>query len=387
MAAIVATPDPVVRNLRITQGYHELARALDPGVGPGANWCAFAVWASKQAGQTIRGEDPWRFVERELAVAPEVTDALLGVAAAARPLGVRVGLGELRSLLLGALELDAARRRTADALARGNARVFQEVGGAAAGFLQAGAGGDPGGFARFLDGFRRGKPPGGQDYLGRAFARYHALSSEAALPSEAARTSGAGPTRRAEGLLLANLEIGVHEQIRLQPELAEAVNSPLPDAVAFRERLLGRLLPGVWLRMRVWVWRRLGRPAPLDRAVEALAEAVRRVLRRALTRRIMTLELAGGVTLRLGEDLPGVFPETLSRLEDPELRDFLAEIDPTPDSVAGTGAHDWEDLGQRLHFIADLFRCYQELPGLLDPPFLPGQVEEIRKGLRPPGRL
>ena len=54
---IGAIGDPVIRNLRITQCYHELARAVAERVAPGANWCTFAIWASRQAGQTIRGED------------------------------------------------------------------------------------------------------------------------------------------------------------------------------------------------------------------------------------------------------------------------------------------------------------------------------------------
>jgi hypothetical protein len=51
--AICAIPDPIVRNLRITQAYGEMSRALSARTGPGANWCTFATWASKQAGQTI----------------------------------------------------------------------------------------------------------------------------------------------------------------------------------------------------------------------------------------------------------------------------------------------------------------------------------------------
>ena len=54
---IAAIGDPVVRNLRITQCYHELSHAIAARVSPGANWCTFATWASRQAGQTIRGED------------------------------------------------------------------------------------------------------------------------------------------------------------------------------------------------------------------------------------------------------------------------------------------------------------------------------------------
>src|SRR6185503_14607571 len=52
-----AISDSVLRNLRITQCYHELSLAVAERVAPGANWCTFATWASRQAGQTIRRED------------------------------------------------------------------------------------------------------------------------------------------------------------------------------------------------------------------------------------------------------------------------------------------------------------------------------------------
>src|SRR5215510_16024149 len=54
---IIAMVDPVIRNLRITQSYHELAMVMTARTGLCANWCTFATWASKQAGQTIRKED------------------------------------------------------------------------------------------------------------------------------------------------------------------------------------------------------------------------------------------------------------------------------------------------------------------------------------------
>jgi hypothetical protein len=54
---IAGMTDPVLRNLCITQRYREFAVALrDAGYGEDATWCAFAVWASKTAGATIRGE-------------------------------------------------------------------------------------------------------------------------------------------------------------------------------------------------------------------------------------------------------------------------------------------------------------------------------------------
>src|SRR4026207_824707 len=54
---IALMPDPVIRNLRITECYFRLAGAMTQRTGQCANWCTFATWASKQAGQTIRGED------------------------------------------------------------------------------------------------------------------------------------------------------------------------------------------------------------------------------------------------------------------------------------------------------------------------------------------
>ena len=63
---IAALEDPLIRNLQITQCYHELALALRERTSSSANWCNFAVWASKQAGQTIRKEDLARALENLL---------------------------------------------------------------------------------------------------------------------------------------------------------------------------------------------------------------------------------------------------------------------------------------------------------------------------------
>ena len=60
---IAALPDPVIRNLQITQCYQALSVAMAQRTGLRANWCTFATWASKQAGQTIRKEDLSRMLE------------------------------------------------------------------------------------------------------------------------------------------------------------------------------------------------------------------------------------------------------------------------------------------------------------------------------------
>ena len=74
--AICGIADPVVRNLRITQAYAEMSSALAARVGPSANWCTFATWASKQAGQTIRTEDLARTVEGHLGRSDALTHVI-----------------------------------------------------------------------------------------------------------------------------------------------------------------------------------------------------------------------------------------------------------------------------------------------------------------------
>ena len=62
---IAGLPDPVIRNLQITECYSRLAAAIADRHA-GANWCTFATWASRQAGGTIRGEDLLDALQREL---------------------------------------------------------------------------------------------------------------------------------------------------------------------------------------------------------------------------------------------------------------------------------------------------------------------------------
>ena len=72
---IAALEDDRIRNLRITHTYHLLTVAFATVARGGAHWCTFAVWASKQAGCSIRGEDfrrpcqvPSRFFAEEVII-------------------------------------------------------------------------------------------------------------------------------------------------------------------------------------------------------------------------------------------------------------------------------------------------------------------------------
>jgi len=273
--AIAGLADPVVRNLRITQCYHDLSAAVAARTRPGANWCTFATWASRQAGTTIRGEDVERLIEHTVGDALAVPQATL-VVEALRALGANDDVAAIRGTLRTALGIDRAVARASDAVARGNLKVFAEIGAVFARFVAERLDDpafDPAAIAAFQATLRPGEPPDGQEYLRRAFGHCYAAPFEP------------DPKARAERMLLANLYVGFHEQRRLQPEIAEALDAPIEDPAQVVDRLLAAHLPrGAWLaRLRRSIDRLLGRVSPIDRAVDAVVRQVRAVVRARLT--------------------------------------------------------------------------------------------------------
>ncbi|MGH8068772.1 MAG: hypothetical protein ACRERE_26770 [Candidatus Entotheonellia bacterium] len=377
---IVALADPIIRNLQITQGYQELSLAGAVLIGTVANWCTFATWASKQAGVTIRQEDLARTIERLQGQSPEVQEAIDRVVAALTQLEMRPDVANVRAAIRQVLSPKAAFDRTSDAVARGNQKVFAEIGREFVRFVACfrdDTAFDPEKMARFCEALRPGEPPDGQGYLQRAFRRYGQARFEPQIRV------------KAELMLLANLEISFHEQMRLQPEIAEALDASIVDPDELKSRILEALYPrpGLFLRLRLFWLRLLGRTSALDRACEQLAARLRDLTRRVITECLMTLALPPDLVLRLGRDVPAEFPEALRQLSDPELQALLARIDPMPDSVRGSGAEDWTDFTDRMHYVADLFRAFQEVPQLFHPPFTPEQVRELKAGRKPDGRL
>jgi hypothetical protein len=302
---IAAMTDPVIRNLQITECYSRLAAAMPPA---GSNWCTYATWASRQAGRTIRGEDLLYRLQAELRRERELLHPIRSFWRWLLRLGLlrpEHWFGRLHTPF-DAFEL------ASDAVARGNLKVFAEIGLV---------------FARWLDdGIVPREPP----LLRQAFTRY-------------------ARRRSAEQTVLANLEIGLHEQTRLQPEIREALDA----ALAPTRRLLA--------------W-------PLQRKLTQLS-------RHVITESLMVLTLPG-VVLWLGRNL-----EAPGEVLDPELRELMARYEPVPPALDDCGAQDWSVLDQRMHYIVHLFRAYHEDGALASPPFTPAQVERIRAGVLPDGEL
>jgi hypothetical protein len=369
---ISAMDDPVLRNLTITQCYSDLSQAMAEWLPYGANWCTMGTWASRQAGQSIRKDDLWRMLRRLLQESTEASEALetLEVQGAGDSEDPSESLAGAVDALGEALNPAAAFERVSQAVARGNLKVFSEIGFEFARFLALFGEGPPGedAVAAFCRTLSAGDPPHGQRYLQQAFRHYYAA------------LNSADGKERAELMLLANLEIGFHEQTRLQPEIRAAMDAPVYDPAALRRRLLLELFPNVRSRIRLVILRLAGRAGSLLDARDQLAAETQRLGRLVVTETMMTLELPRGRVLHLGKNLQSGFPDLLQTITNPSLLELLARVDPTPDSRAGTGAEDWSDLSQRIHFIADLFRAFHLDPLLFDQPFSEPQLKLIQTG-------
>ncbi len=379
VARIAGLPDPVLRNLQITQCYHRLALAPVERLGPQANWCTFATWASKQAGQTIRKEDLARALETFLGAEAQqqfVSQFVLSL----RRLGIRLQGDKLVRLMWQTVDPEAAFTLSSEAVARGNLKVFAEIAHEFARFYAACLADprfDENNITRFLNGLRPGPPPEGQDYLRRAFLAYYQAFFQAQVKA------------RSELLLLANLLIGFHEQTRLQPEINEALTAPVFTPAQFTQKLLRayypqnpRLADSLHLILR-GIGGLIGFPAFVDKYLAA----ARRQAQHLVTQTMMSIELPPDKRLSLGQDLVEEFPPVLRQISNPDLAALLAQIDPTPDSPMDSGAAYWGDLADRLHFIAEMFRCYHTSATLFTPPFTPEQTAVLDVGGLPTGRL
>ena len=370
---IAAIPNPVIRNLEITNCYARLATAFAEGEGPGANWCTYATWASRQAGRTIRGEDLLEHFGGKLGAGRWL---LHPIATLWRRL-LRKGLFQPETWLgrlTGALHtpLDAF-GRASESVARGNLKVFEEIGLEFARYLhecRPGAS-DPAVLQRFLDRLEAGDPPDGQRYLRQAFAHYERGRAES------------DPRARAQLAVLANLEIGFHEQTRLQPEILDALDA----ASATKEDLGRRALEAMFPSAPRW-WPIVRRPAAAVFGVfaAALQRAASGLAREAITESFMVMSLPDRV-LSLASHLDDPYPDELREPTDAELTELLARFEPVPPDTDDCGARDWSILEQRMHYIVHLFCAFHLREELSRPPFTPEQVARFGRGDVPDGDL
>lgn len=328
----LATPDPLLANMRITAAHYHLSLVLHQILGPdtGANFHTWATWGSKKAGQTIRQEEV-----PQLGVVAFVVGGSLGLlvaAVAAQQAGVLRLLACAAGILLGGWGLQTVAQRRRDHASRmilgGNSAVLDDIGRQTARFVAVFQGypaPDPQRLAAFLAVLRPGpSAAGGQDLLQKAFTHYyHARHA----PCRA---------QRHDHMLLANLYAILHEQLRLQPYIAGAMP---------------------------------------------------RLARRLITRYLLAFSL-GPRTLSVSADVVPRDDGTLLPSDtSAELQAFLGTWGRGGDGVLGSHATNWADLRDRMAFICALFRTGHGDTGLFVTPYTATQWGELAAGRAPGGAL
>ena len=333
--AIISNPNPVERNLQITQSYHQFTLDFREWVDrDNVCWCAFATWASRQAGHFIRNEQ-----------VPEALLELLGLDPDGKP-APKPWYWFLipKRLLQSPLVLRYARVTVEDTskhIADGNRLVYTKLARLFAGFLEMvrnQPSPDPARMQAFLDDAAIDSSTG--EGLVKAFRYYYRVLSEK------------DPKVRAELMYAANLLIGQHEQIRLQEAIEGALTAPLHQGI------IG------------WISRHLFR---------SFFERMELDWKKIATRMMMTMDTPTGV-FRLGDDVPPLpdgkqYPELLETLTLPELVPLIEQLDYTPDALKGSAAADWTSLNDRLNYILDLFRSRQQDASLFAEPFSRNHTE------------
>jgi hypothetical protein len=352
----------ILKNLKITQTYSDLSLGMQRVIGDrNANWCSFATHASKTAGYAIRNEimpsavghalthfDSYRHAIAFLGRYLENPEATLH--------GNSGGL--VQEILL----------RVSRSVSLGNCKVFAELAplfGRLIAWFARDDRPDPDKLQLFLSQLRLGtiEDSGGQSYLIEAITAYYQARFET------------DPKKKAELVFLANLLVGLHEQIRLQPNIAAALHAPVEEL----------LQP--WLQ-------RLAAGLPYA-AGPALRQVImikgRQLFATIATNTIMVITVPAG-NLALNQDVRSPagyskFPQELCTLNHPRLRHLSQRWDRHLDTLRGSAATDWASLADRMSFIIDFFRSHQQNPNLFTPPFTATQASRIHAGRVPAGQL
>jgi hypothetical protein len=364
-------PDPVLRNLWVTQTYNEISRELRSFVGHDQiSWFSFAKWASKQAGRTIRGED-----------VPHRVHLLLEKDAQYHRL-----LDQLNGKLLVRFEGSALRRehvathvlglvnQLSEKISGGNIKVFMDLAPV---------------FSRFIERFRDDAAPnhakfelflheldtvpmfaGREPMLYSAFKKYYQAKFET------------DPKTKAELILTGNAHIGVHEQTSLQSDIENGLGVPAHEVQHWFSTGIKAGIP---------FHRHHEVDAELGPHLSPLARLVNHAWCTEATDHLMRLVLPEKA-LHMGQDVPTVhgqpmFPEELAELQHEDLLAIAHEYDRSWNTTVGSAAHNWTRLGDRLHYIFDLFRSHQRQLNLYDECFTGEQLAAMRAGRVPAGPL
>ena len=360
----------MLRNLRITEAYYRLNRAMAAITGSqDLSWCGFATWASKTAGVYIRLEEAPKLSQEWVAAATAKAGPTATLMAHALHIHTEISAqadAGAFSLWSFALQVLAS---VGTAIAEGNQLVFGNIAPPFSTLLTlwtSNHGNIPAqAKTQFLDSLRA-SPQLPAGYLYDAFS---------AMFDAAAATPGSDAC--AQPMCYANALIGCVEQTGVQPYIVQSMDVPVSD-MFFDD--LEKELHGQFSTLIL---------NALKEALQPLADALESEFDRVATEWLMTLNLPGG-PVRLGFNVtPGpdgrLYPEALASLLAPQPLDLLTSLDALQDPMSA--AQNWTVFAQRMRFIGVLFRSRQRDPALWQPPFTPDQIQQIRQGKVPAGPL
>lgn len=369
---ILMDTEPILRNLKITQAYFDLSQAIAQRLGDAnANWCNFATWASKTAGRFIRMEDLNVHLHNLLHTHDDYNEWLGLIQDKFKDIEIDYAFDHSR---VHHAAHNVITEISAE-IAAGNLKVFSELGPVFSAMIEA-----------FDKPFEEEKPAiekllaslkpgdtesGGQDMLANAVRDFYAAKQET------------DKKRTAELILRANAQTGLHEQIRLQPYIAAAMEAPIHHhfMIAIHAHLKENtpthkhhLFHGTF-----------------NHLFQSIAQKTHDAWLKMSTHYLMTLVLPDGI-IHLGKDLRcpegyPLFPEHLSEPHDEELTTLLKKYEAHLNTPVQSHARNWAVLEDRMHFILNLFRSRQQHRPLHESPFNPDQEHKIRQNALPAGRL
>lgn len=327
----IRTEDLILRNYKITDGYHRLSLDLAEVLGAtDVNWPAFGAHASKSAGFTIRKE--------EISSLPVASNLFSGA-----------GRKIIPKFFIQFI--DETLEWVSDSISDGNLRIYGDMAPVIVRFIEfmkTDHSSDRQKMLEFLSTLKPGQSEkDGQDLLGQAMLAWYDAAAEES------------PKRTSELMLIGNARMGLHEQIRIQPDIEQALGAPLKNRI------------GDELSRNVATWTSKF-PGFLKNSVRSSSGKIERItmervsslIRKVITKRMMMLRLPD-LDLKLGSDVSVldkelIYPVTLKSLKEPELVQLFNEYAKNRSDVAGSGAADWVNLNDRMNFILHLFRSHQQ---------------------------
>jgi hypothetical protein len=357
--SIIGQKNLLIRNLQITQGYHEVAQLLGQFLSfTNVNWFGFGTYASKTAGRAIRHETLPGPLKSALIRSAGYDNTYLYFD--------QVLENNQQSAMVDSL-LANVLTQVSLLLSKGNLLIFGELAwpfvDLAHQFSKTWSP-DYTKFAQFLDKhFTPGSfASGGQEWLRESLTAFYQARFETSRK------------QKAELIFMGNILLALHEQSRLQPIIEQTLAVPFDlladDLIPETNQEVGRF-----------------KSKFANRAMNFSREMVLR----SVTRMWMNYTLPHR-EMKLSQDViapTGLvnFPPELLVIENQRCRHIIQQFDTGIDTLSGSGAANWARLEDRMSFIIDFFRSHQKDKRLFTPPFRDNQVAAIKAGHFPGGKL